>query len=229
MLILAHRGYSAKYPENTFEAFVKAYEKGFDGFETDVHMTKDGELVLIHDETIDRTSNGQGYIKDMTLSELRKYNFCYKCNGFYPIPTLKELLEFIQDKDLLVNIEIKTDKIQYTDIERKVIELVEELGVKDKVIYSSFYLKSLLKVREINPQAYIGYLCENNYKKKIESLFQHHIYAFHPRHTYLREKNIEMLKKNKIFIATWTVPNLKKYQRLKELGVDIIISNEYFK
>ena len=75
---LAHRGYSAKYPENTMEAFIKAYEKGFDGVETDVHLTKDGVLVLIHDEKINRTSTGKGYVKDLTIQELRQYNYCYK-------------------------------------------------------------------------------------------------------------------------------------------------------
>ncbi|MCD7839927.1 MAG: glycerophosphodiester phosphodiesterase, partial [Erysipelotrichaceae bacterium] len=82
---LAHRGYSAYYPENTMEAFIQAYNKGFDGIETDVHMTLDGQLVLIHDEDISRTSNGSGYIKDMTLKQLKQYNYHYKNNGTYEI------------------------------------------------------------------------------------------------------------------------------------------------
>ena len=98
---LAHRGYSAKYPENTMEAFIKAYEKGFDGVETDVHLTKDGVLVLIHDEKINRTSTGKGYVKDLTIQELRQYNYCYKSYGHYDIPTLEELLRFIQDLSLI--------------------------------------------------------------------------------------------------------------------------------
>ena len=75
MKLFAHRGYSAQYPENTMEAFVQAYQKGFDGVETDVHMTKDGQLVLIHDETIDRTSGGKGYIQDYTYDELKNFHF----------------------------------------------------------------------------------------------------------------------------------------------------------
>ena len=124
---LAHRGYSAKYPENTMEAFIKAYEKGFDGVETDVHLTKDGVLVLIHDEKINRTSTGKGYVKDLTIQELRQYNYCYKSYGHYDIPTLEELLRFIQDKDFIVNIELKTDVIHYQDIEEK---LKHKLGRK---------------------------------------------------------------------------------------------------
>lgn len=85
MKLLAHRGYSACYPENTMEAFVQAYQKGFDGVETDVHMTKDGQLVLIHDETIDRTSNGHGFIQDYTYAKLQEYSFSCGKEGFLSI------------------------------------------------------------------------------------------------------------------------------------------------
>lgn len=226
---LAHRGYSALYPENTMEAFIQAYYKGFDGVETDVHMTRDGHLVLIHDEKINRTSDGKGYVKDMTLSELRQYNFCYEKSGRYPIPTLKELLEFIQDKDFLVNIELKTDVIHYEGIEEKVYQMVKDYGVENQIYYSSFYLPSVLKIKQLDPEAYVGYLMEKNYKKKTLELYTNHIQAYHPRYNYLNEKRIKELKENDICIGTWTVPSRKEYERLKELGVDIIISNEYLK
>lgn len=226
MKILAHRGYSAKYPENTMKAFEEAYKADFDGIETDVQMSRDGELVLIHDEKIDRTSQGKGYVKDYTLEELKKINFNNKIDGFYPIPTLKELLVWIKDKDMLLNIEIKTDKIQYANIEKKVLELVENIGVQDKVIYSSFCLESLLKIRQMNPTVYIGYLMEYGYQKRIKKLLEKNIRAIHPRYTFLNKKTISQLKKEGLFIATWTVPHFKKYERLKDLGVDIIIANE---
>ncbi len=229
MIKLAHRGYSAYYPENTMEAFIKAYEKGFDGVETDVQLTQDGELVLIHDEKINRTSNKKGYVKDKTLKELREYNFSYKFEGNHHIPTLKELLEFIKDKDFIVNIELKTDKIHYLDIEQKVLKLVKAMGVESQIIYSSFYLPSVLKLKELAPEVKIGYLNEYSYKKKYNELLEYNIKAFHPKYTYLNKKRILELKDKGIVIATWTVPNIKEYERLKDLGVDIIISNEYFK
>ena len=117
MINLGHRGYSAKYPENTMEAFKQAYFKGFDGIETDVQMTKDGVLVLIHDEKINRTSTGKGYVKDYTFKQLREFNFHNQSQGFYMIPSLQELLTFIKGKDFIVNLEIKTDVIEYPDIE----------------------------------------------------------------------------------------------------------------
>ena len=161
---LAHRGYSACYPENTMIAFIKAYEKGFDGIETDVHMSKDGELVLIHDEKINRTSNGKGYVKDYTLAELRQWNYGYRFAGKYPIPTLKELLLWIKEKQFIVNLEIKTDIIHYSNIEKKVVEMVHEIGVESQVYYSSFYLPSVLSLKQLDPKAYVGYLIAKNYK-----------------------------------------------------------------
>lgn len=229
MIKLAHRGYSAQYPENTMEAFVKAYEKGFDGIETDVQMSKDGELVLIHDEKINRTSTGKGYVKDYRLDELKQYNYNYHFYGTYEIPTLKELLLFIKDKDFIVNLEIKTDVIEYLDIEKKVVELVKQYGVEKQVLYSSFHLESILKLKELDKDAYVGYLIENHYAKKREILNEYHITAIHPKYHLLKEERMKDFKQNHIQVAVWTVKNLKEYERLKDLGVDIIISNEYFK
>ncbi|MCD7892620.1 MAG: glycerophosphodiester phosphodiesterase [Erysipelotrichaceae bacterium] len=229
MLKFAHRGYSAYYPENTIEAFIQACKKGFDGLETDVHMTLDGELVLIHDEDISRTSNGHGLVKDMTLSQLKQYNFQYKFDGTYEIPTLKELLAYIQDKNIKVNIEIKTDHIHYENIEQKVYDMVESYHLHDKIIYSSFYLPSLLKLQQLDSTLYLGYLMEDHYDEKIQQLYDHHLTAIHPRYDYLNKENINELKQNNMIIATWTVPNMNEYLRLKDLGVNTVIANRLFK
>lgn len=229
MKLLAHRGYSAYYPENTMEAFKQAYQKGFDGVETDVHMTKDGQLVLIHDETIDRTSNGKGYIQDYTYEQLRAFSFANGYQGHYTLPLLKDLLLYIQDKRFVVNIELKTDVIAYPGIEEKVYHLVKELGVENQIYYSSFSLSSVVKMKNIDCQAYVGYLMEDSYEKKYQELLKYHIQAFHPRYDFLNSENIKQLKKQGIFIASWTIPHLAEYQRLKELGVDILISNDYLK
>lgn len=226
---LAHRGYSAKYPENTMIAFKKAIEIGFDGIETDVHLTKDGYLVLCHDEKINRTSNGKGYIKDMTLDELRTYCFNNKMHYHETIPLLKDLLLLIKDTDIIVNIEIKTDRIHYSHIEQKVYDLVKEVGVQDRILYSSFYLPSLLKLREIDHNVYIGYLYEDKKNKKYNEVIDNQIKHIHPKYTLLNEKYVNMCKQNNMTIATWTVPNDTEYKRMEELGVDIVISNEYLK
>lgn len=228
MIKLAHRGYSAYYPENTMLAFSKAIERGFDGMETDVHLTKDGYLVLCHDEKINRTSNGKGYIKDMTLAQLRNYSFSNGTKYDEKIPLLEELLVLIKGKDILLNIELKTDKIHYQGIEKKVYDLVNQIGVQNQVIYSSFYLPSLLKMRKIDRDVYIGYLFEFSLKKKNIEAIENHICYVHPKYSMIKDKTMEFYKQNDIEVATWTVPDREEYLRLKKLGVKISISNEYF-
>ena len=114
-LIWAHRGASGHAPENTLEAFQKAIDMKADGVELDIQLTKDGEIVVCHDETIDRTSNGIGSVKDYTLAELKKFNF----NKTHPeyahasIPTMKEVFELIKPSPLTINIELKTGQYDY--------------------------------------------------------------------------------------------------------------------
>lgn len=121
-VIYAHRGASGYAPENTLESFKLAMEMGADGFELDVHVSRDGELIVIHDETVDRTTNGIGRIMDMTLQQIKALdasNHMEKYTGAR-IPTLEEVYSLIQGTDLLINCELKTDAIQYPDIEKSV-------------------------------------------------------------------------------------------------------------
>ena len=164
MLLFGHRGYSDQYSENTMLAFSKAIESGFDGIETDVHKTKDGVLVLCHDEKINRTSDGKGYIKDMTYEELCVYNFGTKENP-QRISLLKELLELCKGKNVKINLEIKTNKIQYPGIELESYQMIKEMGMLDQVLFSSFYVDSLYKLRAIDSSLYLGYLFEDDYEK----------------------------------------------------------------
>ena len=120
--IWAHRGASGYAPENTLEAFKLAAEMGADGVELDVQLTKDGEVVVVHDERIDRVSDGSGLVAEYTLEELRQFNF----NKMHPefaeicrIPTLREVLECLKDTGLTVNVELKTGINFYEGIENK--------------------------------------------------------------------------------------------------------------
>ena len=135
MIKLGHRGYSSKYPENTMLAFKAAIDGNFDGVETDVQLTKDNRLVLIHDEKIDRTSNGKGYVKDYTYDQLCQFNFNYRFDGIEAkIPLLEELLDYCIGKDVILNIEIKTDKIQYPNIERMTYMMIKEKGILENLM-----------------------------------------------------------------------------------------------
>ena len=110
ILVWAHRGASGIMPENTLPAFEKAVELGADGVELDIQMTADGEIVVIHDEMVDRTSDGKGWVKDYTLEDLRKLDVSYghKELGHVCIPTMREVFELLKPTDLTINIELKT-------------------------------------------------------------------------------------------------------------------------
>lgn len=226
MIKLGHRGYSEKYPENTMIAFKKAIEGNFDGVETDVHLTKDNRLVLIHDEKINRTSNGKGYVKDYTYEQLCQFNFNYRFKGIEAkIPLLEELLDYCVGKDIVLNIEIKTDKIQYPNIEKMTYEMVKEKGLLDKVMFSSFHLDSLLRLRKLDETLYLGYLYENDYEVNKKKVFEYKFNGAHPKYIFLNEKEINDYHCHGIDVNTWTVNNEDIKDFLFAEGVKTIITN----
>ena len=214
MLLLGHRGYSDQYSENTMLAFSKAIESGFDGIETDVHKTKDGVLVLCHDEKINRTSDGKGYIKDMTYEELCAYNFGTKENP-QRIPLLKELLELCKGKNVKINLEIKTNKIQYPGIELESYQMIKEMGMLDQVLFSSFYVDSLYKLRAIDSSLYLGYLFEDDYEKNKQLCLTQKFHV-HAREDFLDEDEIALFLKAGLDINTWGVKNRFRYAYLRK-------------
>ncbi|WP_062046988.1 glycerophosphodiester phosphodiesterase [Bacillus sp. JCM 19034] len=152
--IFAHRGFSARYPENTMDAFRAAHKFGADGIELDVQLTKDKIPIIIHDETIDRTTNGTGYVKDYTLNELKQWNTGTQTNNdhFGSIPSLEEYFKWVQQTDLVTNIELKNGIILYDGLEEIVLSLINEYQLENKVIISSFNHYSLAEVSRLNPK-----------------------------------------------------------------------------
>jgi len=159
-LIFGHRGASGHAPENTLEAFRLALEMGADGFELDVHLSRDGKLVVIHDETLDRTTDGTGYVRDLTLAQLKELDASNHMEQYRgaKIPTLAEVFELVRSTRCIVNVEIKTDECCYPGIEEKCLALAKEMGVEEQVIYSSFNHYTLLKLRQLKPDVKTGML-----------------------------------------------------------------------
>ncbi|MEB2301999.1 glycerophosphodiester phosphodiesterase [Lysinibacillus xylanilyticus] len=154
MDIFAHRGVSAHYPENTMAAFTAASKLPITGIELDVHLTADRELVVIHDETIDRTSNGSGYVKDYTLQELRAYDYGSWFSSKFEdesIPTLGDVLELFAGTNHRINIELKTDVFPYDGIEALVIREVAAYQMTERVIISSFNHESIQIISQRAP------------------------------------------------------------------------------
>ncbi len=227
--VWAHRGASGYAPENTLEAFKLAAEMGADGVELDVQLTKDGEVVVAHDEWIDRVSDGSGEIGTFTLEELKQFNF----NKTHPeyaevcrIPTLREVLELLQDTGLTVNIELKTGLCFYKGIEEKVVSIVREMGYEKRVLYSSFNHTSVLKIREYCPDAQIAFLYGHELSKAADYAIMNGVYTLNPGVlcTYYEHEMEECQRKN-VDINVWTVNEETEMKRLVKMGVHSIITN----
>jgi len=226
--VWAHRGASAYAPENSMEAFQIAIEMGADGIELDVQLTKDNEIVVIHDETIDRVSDGKGNVCDYTLSELRNYNFnsTHKEFAYIKIPTLREVLLLMKPTKMIVNIEIKTGVVFYKNIEEKVLELVKEVDMEQQVIYSSFNHYTILKIQELNPLAKTGFLYSDGIIDVVEYAKKWKVTALHPALYNVQYENyVEQCKKAGIKIHAWTVNEEIHMEKACLMEIDAIISN----
>ncbi len=229
MLNIAHRGFSGKYPENTMLAFKKAIEAGADGIEMDVHFTKDGELVIIHDELIDRTTDGKGYVVDYTYEELSKFDASASFKGVYgfnKIPTLREYFELVKPlPNFITNIELKTGINEYPGIEKAVLDLIAEFGLEDNIIISSFNHFSVMRAKALNPDIKCGFLTGDWIYDFGAYTKARGIECVHPYHITLNEESVAEIKKNGIRINTWTVNKPEDVERLYNLGIDAAIGN----
>lgn len=182
--IWAHRGCSMAYPENTLEAFTAAAKiKGIAGIELDVQLTKDRELVVIHDETVDRTTNGTGRVCEYTLEELKKLEIASVDGQVTRIPTLEEVFEALQSfckKDgLLINIELKNSRIRYEGMEELVLALVKKYELEQNIVYSSFLAESMGLMKQLCPTAQTGIL-GGSMQQCIENAKRMNADALHP-------------------------------------------------
>lgn len=228
-MIWGHRGASAVAPENSMEAFIQAHEMGAEGIELDVHLTKDRQIVVSHDETIDRCSNGSGRIVDYTLSELHQFDFSNHMEGYSHtrIPTLREVLDFVRKTEMMINIEIKSGFVLYEGIEEMILRLADEMGLSQRLIYSSFNHYSLVMIKRLDPSAKTGIL----YTEAMidPHLYAHHIKAdaIHPYYPTLMVPGVlEGCKKHGTKIHAWTVDHPDHISRLIASGVDAIITNK---
>lgn len=160
--IWAHRGCSQHYPENTILAFEKAMEiPNLTGIELDIQLTRDGEMVVIHDERVDRTTEGTGYVRDFTLSQLKRLHIYAGEQAGQQIPTIGETLDLLGKRlrqGMLLNIELKNSVYPYPGMEEKIVALVHERGLEQSIVYSSFYAKSLERIHVLDAGARLGVL-----------------------------------------------------------------------
>ncbi len=228
-LIYAHRGASGDAPENTLEAFELAVRAGADGVELDVHLCRTGELVVAHDETVDRVSDGTGFIRDLSLSELKHLRF----NRTHPeyanarLPLLSEVFQLLRPTGLNINIELKNSLIDYPDLERKVLESAEREFGLDRILFSSFNHLSMLRMKQLNPSVRCGLLYEAVLVRPWEYARSLGLDAIHPHYSEVLLSGGECAAAHEsgISVNTWTVNAPEAIEAVLREGADILITN----
>jgi glycerophosphoryl diester phosphodiesterase len=214
ILKIGHRGAKGHKPENTLISFQKAVDLKVDGIELDVHLSLDGEIIVIHDETIDRTSKGKGFVNQFSALELKKYG----------IPKLIEVLDLTNQK-CFINIELKG-----FGTAKPVVDLMEHY-ISEKnwnytdFLISSFDWKMLEEVQMLNPKIQIGVLTEESidvaltFSKKIKA------FSIHPDYVLLSKENVALMQENGFKVYPWTVNSTADIQKIKSFNVNGIISD----
>ncbi len=235
--ITGHRGAAGLAPENTLAAIKAGLAQNVNRIEIDVHQTKDNQIVVLHDPTIDRTTNGKGYIKDMTFREIRKYSagawFDEKFND-EKIPSLDEVLKLISGKATLV-IEIKAFDNYYQGIEKRVINIIHKHHANDWVAVCSFDDEVLIKIHELDKNIVLHKLflfkfpflkLFNDGKLRIVD-FQYYNFVdeFSVYYPFANKRLIKKVHSLNKKINVWTVDDTLKINRLINLGIDGIITN----
>ena len=215
MQVIAHRGASFFEPENTLRSFKRAIEMGADFVEIDVRMSKDGELVIMHDADVNRTTNGNGLVKDQTLEELKKLD----AGRGETIPTLDEVMKTVKNKVGLV-IEIKEP-----GTEDKILQKIMENGLEN-VILASFYHESIKNAKELNPSINAGIIFVCQPVDVSQMAFNAGANIIFPSHRYMNEDLVKEAKKKGIFVYPWAIDDPSVFEKFAEMGVDGIITNK---
>jgi len=229
-IIFAHRGASASAPENTLAAFKKAYDLGAEAIELDVQLNADQRAIVIHDTTVDRTTDGTGRVRDLSLEKLKSLD----AGSFFStefagerIPLLEEVFEAFGRK-LFVNIELKNYDSPFNALPEIVANLVKHAQLQDWVMFSSFNPIALRRIRRLLPETPVGFLTSTGWvgafgQKLVEYWLSPQ--AIHPNKEEVTERMLTNQHKAGRRVNVWTVNELEEMKYLAKLGVDGIITD----
>lgn len=225
----AHRGASDLYPENSLEA-IEAAIPFVDGIEFDVHFSKDGIGMIIHDETLERTTDGRGRVVDHTYEELRMLDAGFRFKGEKVrtvIPTLDEVYALLAGTPVKLNVELKTDTIRYDGIEKYVIDRAKAHGIDfERLILSSFNHYSIAKVREIAPEIETGVLYPYPLYKPHEYAQRLGAKAIHPDYRRVLKSDVEAAHAAGIEVRVYTPRTEADVLSMAGMGIDAVIVND---
>lgn len=229
-LNFAHQGACHEAPANTLAAFLLAVQLSADGIEFDVHLSADGEVVVIHDLTVDRTTDGQGPVQGKTLSELKRLD----AGGWFDpafsgerIPTLGEVIDVVGQR-LLLNVELKTASLRGEGLAKAVVRIVEENRLLERVVISSFNPLYLWQVRRLNPSIPIGLLYAPDQPLFLRRPWFRYLLrpeALHPYYTVVDDDYVRWARGQGCRVHTWTVDEPGEMWQLVRRDVDLIITN----
>lgn len=229
-LNFAHRGASHEAPANTLAAFLLAVERGADGIEFDVHLSRDGDVVVIHDFSLEATTDGQGPVRDKTLAQLKKLD----AGGWFDpafigqrIPTLQEVVDAVGDR-LLLNIELKVAGLQDTGLAPAVVRILEENHLLDRVVVSSFNPLAVRHVKRLNPWVSVGLLYAPDMPVPLRRPWLRHLLqaeALHPPHSLVDAAYVRWAREKGYRVHVWTADDPGDMWQLMRNGVDLIITN----
>jgi glycerophosphoryl diester phosphodiesterase len=229
--IFAHRGASAHAPENTLAAFELALVQGADGIELDAKLSADGHAVVIHDATVDRTTNGHGRVKDISLADLRSLDagafFVKKYSG-EKVPMLEEVFEAV-GKRMFINVELTNYKTPGDHLVESVCMLVKRFGLQKQVLFSSFLASNLSKARGLLPEVPRGLLALNGFLGAWARSFGFAFGRYKALHPYLKDvtpQQVQRVHRLNRRVHVWTVNTAEDMRRLFDWGVDAIFTDD---
>jgi len=231
-LVIAHRGSSAYAPENTLAAFTLAAEQEADAVELDVDLTRDGHVIVMHDATIDRTTDGRGRVTDLTLDEIRRVDAgAWKDAAFNGerVPLLGEVFETV-GQQMLIDVEIKGMSVRGNGIEAKVAALIDQHDLIDRVIISSFNPFALRRVKHIDPRLACGLICAPEAPIFLRDAWLAPLIpglnARHPHHSQVNKVMVDQFHAQDLAVNVWTVNQAGIARAMARVEVDGLIGDD---
>ena len=232
-LLIGHRGYPALCPENTLASFEGAMQAGCDMIELDVTLTKDRKVVVIHDDTLDRTTTGKGPVRGHALAEIKALDAGSWFDARFAAERVPELWEVMEPTAgrCMLNIEIKDSAFEEDfpadAIEHQVVKLVRTSGAMDRVIISSFDKRILQRIAAMDAPPAVAYISDHGADKSVlEMLLKMKSFSWHPRFTVLTRDQVDMLHAAGLKVFPWTINTRAEAEKVLALGVDGLICNE---
>ena len=230
VLVIAHRGFSGAAPEDTLAAFKKAVDAGADVIELDVRFSKDGHLVVFHDDTLERTTQKEGTVAAHTLEELRSldagswYGPSFKGER---VPTLSDVLESV-NRHTLLNIELKKGNhgpysiLQLAD---RALDEIKNWGIEDRVLFSSYDATAVARILEKDARLPVALITRDPWEAPFDAMGGRTFPALHCRRNTLNESNLLSARRQGVKIGVWTVNTEEEMETFVAMGVDAIITD----